>query len=118
MGKALRDQGLATNQIRPIFGEVRRIQGEWRRVGYAGQARRHLVMLKPKMAYRARRERGKSVETLVNVLNPAIDLVVGAAPRPEDLPLSQKGNYQEDNFERFMEFFEAILAYHKAYGGN
>ncbi|MGC9523578.1 MAG: type III-A CRISPR-associated protein Csm2, partial [Anaerolineae bacterium] len=28
------------------------------------------------------------------------------------------GNNQDDNFQRFVEFFEAILAYHKAYGGN
>jgi CRISPR-associated protein Csm2 len=70
------------------------------------------------MAYRAKRERGKSVETLVNVLSPAIDLIVGAPARPEAMPIHEKGNFQEDNFERFMEFFEAILAYHKAYGGS
>jgi CRISPR-associated protein Csm2 len=54
------------------------------------------------MAYRAKRERGKGVEQLVAVLDPAVDLV---------------GN-DDDNFRRFVEFFEAILAYHKAYGGN
>ncbi|MFN3763719.1 MAG: type III-A CRISPR-associated protein Csm2, partial [Anaerolineae bacterium] len=36
-------------------------------------------------------------------------------------PKDQKpgtGNNQDDNFQRFVEFFEAILAYHKAYGGQ
>ncbi|MGQ9709739.1 MAG: type III-A CRISPR-associated protein Csm2 [Anaerolineae bacterium] len=27
-------------------------------------------------------------------------------------------NTQDDNFQRFVEFFEAILAYHQAYGGD
>jgi len=59
------------------------------------------------MAYRARKERGKAVEELVSVLRPALDLVTQAS-----------GNKQDENFQRFVEFFEAILAYHKAYGGN
>jgi len=54
------------------------------------------------MAYRARKERGQAVGQLVSVLSPAIDLV---------------GDDRE-RFERFVEFFEAILAYHKAHGGN
>ena len=69
---------------------------------------RKLILLKPKMAYRARRERGRGVEELTNVLDPAIDLVMGGA----DLKT------QQERFHRFVEFFEAILAYHKAAGGN
>ena len=101
IGKVLARQ-LTTNQIRAIFGEVRRIEGEWKNPDKVGQASRQLILLKPKMAYRARRERGKGVKDLVSVLDPAIDLV---------------GQSQE-NFTRFVDFFEAILAYHKAYGGN
>jgi CRISPR-associated protein Csm2 len=101
IGKALARQ-LTTNQIRAIFGEVRRIEGEWKNPQRAKQASQSLVLLKPKMAYRAKRERGKGVEDLVSVLSPAIDYV----------------GESRDNFTRFVEFFEAILAYHKAYGGN
>ena len=99
MGQALARQ-LTTNQIRAIFGEVRRIEGEWKT--NSERANRSLILLKPKMAYRAKRERGRGVDDLVSVLSPAIDFVQG----------------DEDNFTRFVDFFEAILAYHKAYGGN
>ncbi len=99
IGKALARQ-LTTSQIRSLFGEVRRIQGDW---GVDNQrASRNLILLKPKMAYRARKERGKGVGDLVSVLSPAIDEVNGDG----------------DNFQRYVEFFEAILAYHKAHGGS
>jgi len=108
IGQALARQ-LATNQIRSLFGEVRSIQSEWLTPGDSpaderrrARARRNLILLKPKMAYRARKERGQGVKDLVSVLSPAIDLVAGDSA----------------NFKRFVEFFEAILAYHKAHGGS
>ena len=107
LGKYLKDAGLTTSQIRSLFGEVRQIQAEWSIEGRRDHARHRLILLKPKMAYRARRERGKAVEELVSVLRPALDLVTQAS-----------GNKQDENFQHFVEFFEAILAYHKAYGGN
>lgn len=100
IGKTLARQ-LATSQIRAIFGEVRRIEGEWKIDERKEKAKRQLILLKPKMAYRARRERGRGVQDLVDVLTPSIDLVK-----------------DDDDFTRFVDFFEAILAYHKAYGGN
>ena len=109
LGKELQRQQLSTNQIRAIFGEVRRIQTKWS-MGEESRrkALRKLILLKPKMAYQARRERSRAVEALVNVLDPAVDLVVqGKDPKEQD-----------DRFQRFVEFFEAILAYHKAHGGN
>lgn len=109
LGKSLKNSGLTTSQIRALFGEVRQIQAQWSMGGAAAQqARRRLLLLKPKMAYRARRESGRAVEELVGVLDPAIDYVV----RARDLEA------QEANFGRFVEFFEAILAYHKAHGGR
>ena len=117
LGHSLKDQGLATSQIRALFGEVRQIQAEWGIPGRRQHALRRLVLLKPKMAYRARKERGRAVEQLVKVLDPALDLVVRARPPKEDEPPGT-GNNKDDNFQRFVEFFEAILAYHKAYGGS
>lgn len=98
IGKALA-RPLSTNQIRAIFGEVRTIEGQWQIT--PAEAQRQLVLLKPKLAYRARKE-GTAVENLRDVLSPAIDLVQN----------------EEENFRRFVEFFEAILAYHGAYGGR
>ncbi|HIP87101.1 MAG TPA: type III-A CRISPR-associated protein Csm2 [Anaerolineales bacterium] len=108
LGRSLKNQGLATSQIRAIFGEVRRIQADWSIEERQQQALRRLILLKPKMAYRARKERGRAVENLVNVLDPALDLVVEG----------KTGGERKRRFQRFVEFFEAILAYHKAHGGQ
>jgi CRISPR-associated protein Csm2 len=103
-------QGLArsvnTSQIRALFGEVRQIEGQMSIDPQKAWRRLHL--LKPKMAYRARRAQGPGVGELVNVLTPAIDNVLKAKNDDE----------QKRFFKYFVEFFEAILAYHKAYGGN
>jgi len=109
LGRDLKEMGLTTSQIRALFGEVRQIQGQWGMGGENRQrAARRLILLKPKMAYRARRERGRAVQELVDVLRPALDLVVA----------EKDAATQDLDFKRFVEFFEAILAYHKAYGGN
>jgi CRISPR-associated protein Csm2 len=117
LGEHLKNTGLATNQIRALFGEVRQIQAEWSIAARRQQALRRLILLKPKMAYRAQRERSNAVKDLVSVLRPAIDLVVAAEPRGKDQPIGA-ANTQDDNYQRFVDFFEAILAYHKSYGGN
>jgi len=96
---------LTTSQIRGIFGTVRLIEMNWQKE--AGKERnqrawRDLLLLKPKLAYQAKKERGGGVEVLARVLVPAIDEVEN----------------DRANFQRFVDFFEAILAYHKAYGGN
>jgi CRISPR-associated protein Csm2 len=104
IGSALARQ-LTTSQIRNVFGTARQIQMMWVPKATSlerQQATRQLLLLKPKLAYQARRERGKGVEILKNILSPAIDLV------------------QDDRgrFQNFMDFFEAILAYHTAAGGQ
>jgi CRISPR-associated protein Csm2 len=106
-GELKRD--LTTSQIRALFGEVRQIQAQWEMGDQQrALARRRLTLLKPKMAYRARKERGQGVQRLVSELEPALDLVI--AEKDEER--------QSLYFQHFVEFFEAILAYHKAYGGN
>lgn len=96
---------LTTSQIRNVFGTVRQIEMNWGPRATEQQRRhaaRQLILLKPKLAYQARRERGKGVQELAGLLIPAIDLV------GED----------RDRFQNFVDFFEAILAYHTAAGGN
>lgn len=88
-------RNLTTSQIRNIYGAVKKMQMK-------GELDTHkLLMLKPKLAYAAKRH-GGGVETLKDVLTDAIGFV------ENDLK----------NFNRFVDFFEAILAYHKAYGGR
>ena len=89
-------RNLTTSQIRNIYGAVKKMQMK------GGELDTHkLLMLKPKLAYAAKRH-GGGVDTLKEVLTQAIDLV---------------GN-DSKKFNRFVDFFEAILAYHKFYGGN
>ncbi len=109
LGRGLaHNERLTTSQVRGFFGAVRQIEGE---VGLGAKeltdaAYRSLVLLKPKLAYQAQREidnrKGEGVMRLKEVLTPAIDLVGRDAQR----------------FRHFVEFFEAILAYHKAAGGR
>ena len=92
---------LTTAQIRNVFGTVRQIEMSWGLRASESERRhaaRQLLLLKPKLAYQAKRQRGKGVADLGNVLIPAIDLV------GED----------RERFQRFVDFFEAILAYHTA----
>jgi CRISPR-associated protein Csm2 len=99
---------LTTSQIRNIFGEVRRIEMDWPPTKQdADDAFRRVVLLQPKLAYQAKRERGRGVEELQQVLDPCIEEIRKA-------PKEQRRVY----FQRFVDFFEAILAYHKAAGGN
>lgn len=96
---------LTSSQIRNVFGTVRQIEMNWGPRATEQQRRqavRQLILLKPKLAYQAKRERGKGVQELANVLIPAIDLV------DED----------RDRFQNLVDFFEAILAYHTAAGGK
>jgi CRISPR-associated protein Csm2 len=102
-GEQLANQKLTKSQIRNIFGTVRQIQANWPPSisPQDEKARvRELLLLKPKLAYQAARE--SKVEPLADVLDVAIDQVQG----------------QRARFQRFVELFEAILAYHTKYGGK
>lgn len=104
LAKALKVADLKSSQLRNIFGQVRQIEMSWplndEQSGYAGQANRDLILLKPKLAYQA--ERVPAVVALAEVLAMGIDLVEG----------------NRMYFQRFVDFFEAVLAYHKAEGGK
>ena len=87
---------LSTSQIRNIYGAVKKMQMK------GGELDTHkLLMLKPKFAYAAKRH-GRGTEKLKDILTEGIDLVKN----------------DQKNFNRFVDFFEAILAYHKFYDGN
>lgn len=92
---------LKTNQIRNIFTEVRQIEAMWRNSYKKDSALRRLNMLKPKMAYQAARE--SSVKLLAEKLTQAIDEIDRSDPKERD-----------DRFQIFIDFFEAILAYHRS----
>jgi len=99
--RLVKDQ-LTRSQIRNIFTEVRRIEALWPEP----DAMRRLNMLKPKLSYQTARTR--QVEYLEKVLVEAID-EVGKATDLES---------RTQRFQRFVDLFEAILAYHRAEGGR
>ncbi len=113
IGKQAASNRLTTNQIRNVYGPVRqinwpepteRITEEDRRL--ASKAYREVVLLKPKLAYLAARE--QRLADLELVFGAAID-AIGATNDEKE---------RHARFRRFVEFFEAILAYHKKYGGK
>lgn len=104
VGKKLFDEGLSRNQIRNIFSESRKIEFSWDSVGEAASLRR-LTLLKPKLAYQAAKEKKPVLKYFGDVLSEAIDSVSKSADKTK-------------SFNIFMELFEAILAYHRSYGGN
>ncbi len=95
--------GLTRSQIRNIFTEVRKIEALWEID--QNKAVRRLSMLKPKLDYQTARQR--HVKGLQDVLTQAIDVVIQA-----------EGRERNERFQRFMELFEAILAYHRSKGGR
>ena len=102
-GKQLAAKRLTKSQIRNIFGTVRQIQLNWSpSISVEGERARvrELLLLKPKLAYQAARE--SRVKPLADVLDLAIDQVQA----------------KRERFQRLVELFEAILAYHTKYGGK
>lgn len=107
-GRRNHPDALATSQIRSIFGKVRELDMQLRAAPGAEDDQldeaiyRELHLLRPKLAYQAARAPGKGVQHLQQVVEPTIKLVERSRTR----------------FQRFVDLFEAILAYHKAYGGQ
>ena len=86
-------RNLKTAQIRKVYSTVKKIQMN------KTFNRNELVLLKPRLAYAAARNR--DVEDLRDALTQAIDKVKTI-----------------EDFKNFVDFFEAILAYHRAFGGD
>jgi CRISPR-associated protein Csm2 len=112
IGEALADD-VTTSQIRNIFGTVRMIEQEVKTLEddkpLPIRVQRDLQMLRPKLAYQYGRVQGRdddrkkaAMGALTSILSQAIALVGSDVRR----------------FRNFMDFFEAILAYHRRYGGR
>lgn len=97
-GKYMSNNGLTNSKIRSVYGEIKRIQ-----VGGFLHNHSSFFLLKPKMAYAVGRDpKNNGLKLFQMVFN---------------LCFSQVGN-EEKNYKNFCNLIEAILAYHKAYGGK
>ena len=90
LGKQKREggTGMTTSQIRNIFSEVKKMEFDKYKID----------LLRPKLAYTAGRHR--EVLPLQEVLDKAIKEI----------------DDDEGKFDRFKDFFEAIVAYHRKWG--
>jgi CRISPR-associated protein Csm2 len=92
---------ISTSQIRNAYGTVKKLEMQ---SVFDNKAYRELLLLKPKLAYaRGRSSKKETFKKLEEALSAAIDAVDVKQP---------------ETFKRFCNFFEAILAYHKAHGGK
>ena len=104
MKEGRKDESLTTAQIRNVFGEVRCIQMSNKKKYDESP----ILLLRPKLAYSARRADRKAVYELADVLSAGLKAVVADGTDDE----------KNKRFENFANFFEAVLAYHKAAGGK
>ena len=96
-GKFMAKNGLTNSKIRSIYGEIKRIQ-----MGEFEKEKSSFFLLKPKVAYAlGRDEKNEGLKLFKLIFDKASENVD-----------SQK------SYQNFSNFIEAILAYHKAYGGK
>jgi CRISPR-associated protein Csm2 len=111
-GKHIKGRGLKTNQIRKFLDTVNRLKVEIKvqiknkTIDSGGiiltdlpKIDAELVLLKQKLAYASARQ--DAIKPLKEVMDAAIDKVKDS-----------------DDFERFFQLIESIIAYHKAAGGE
>lgn len=97
---------VTSTQIRKVFNEIKEIE---MRIGNEEQQwsryESRIIMLKPKMAYLAKRENNNStVKALSEMIGIFIDEILKESTEKAKL----------EAFKNFSLFFEAVLAYHRA----
>lgn len=97
MGNYMANNGLTNSKIRSIFGEIKRIQ-----MGEFDKEKSSFYLLKPKVAYALGREK----------TNKGLQLFKLLFDKSSEYVNSQKC------YLNFCNLVEAVLAYHKAYGGK
>jgi CRISPR-associated protein Csm2 len=105
LGHYLVAKNLSTSQIRNVFGEVKRMEmsSQSGMLPY-GQ----FLLLKPRLTYATERKGTDGSRAFKQWMIPAIDAVISGKTDTE----------KKERFDNFSNFFEAILAYHRAFGGK
>jgi CRISPR-associated protein Csm2 len=93
-GPYLKQQRLETNQVRKFLDAVNRLKADLTETGDFAKIETEIVLLKPKLAYAAARQR--AAKPLSDVISVAIDKV-----------------HSKEDFERLVQLIESIIAYHK-----
>ena len=96
-GKFMADKGLTNSKIRSIYGEIKRIQ-----MGTFEEEKVSFYLLKPKMAYAlGRDDKNQGLKLFKKIFDKCFEDVT-----------------DQKSYRNFCFLIEAILAYHKAYGGK
>jgi CRISPR-associated protein Csm2 len=102
---------LTTSQFRNVYGELKRIQLK----GLQAE-RASFMLLRPKLAYAKGRHGDKNnangIDKFKLVFDKAIEPIKWTSGNQEEL------NRATVQFKNFMDCMEALLAYHKAHGGD
>jgi len=96
-GRYMARKALTNSKIRSIYGEIKRIQ-----MSDFEKEKSSFILLKPKVAYALGREPNND----------------GLKLFKEIFDLSSADVTNQKSFQNFCNFMEALLAYHKAYGGK
>lgn len=95
-------QKLSKSQIRNVFGEIKRIQLK----GYnTSEGKSSFMLLKPKVAYAEGRNKTKGLSLFKRIFDEGWNVVAN-------------NNATNVQYGNFCALLEAILAYHKAFGGK
>ncbi|MEP0861577.1 MAG: type III-A CRISPR-associated protein Csm2 [Ignavibacterium sp.] len=100
-GRYLVRLDLSTSQIRNVYGDVMRLKMK-------GFNPNELMLLKPRLAYTTERKGTDGSRKFREKIENALDKVI----------FSEDKSKQETRFQNFANFFEAILAYHRSFGGK
>jgi len=96
-GKYMAKNGLTNSKIRSVFGEIKRIQ-----MSEFDREKSAFILLKPKVAYALGRDpQNKGLQLFKEIFD-----------------LSSANVINQKSYQNFCNFKEAILAYHKAFGGK
>lgn len=104
------NDAITTSQLRNVFSDIKRIQLNWKAKKMTEEELvGKLQLLKPKLAYAAgkpsQRKKQDAIKKLKNELESAIDSVVNSGDKKKAA-------------NNFFNLVEAIVAYHKYYGGK
>ncbi|GJQ64189.1 MAG: type III-A CRISPR-associated protein Csm2 [Melioribacteraceae bacterium] len=105
-GRSLADRrdGIKTNQVRNIFATVQSLRTKLKTMKkWNDELHQELVLIKPKLAYAAGRQR--NVKPLYELLSKGIQITVNSSEQTKAL-------------ENFIQLVESIVAYHKFHGGR
>jgi CRISPR-associated protein Csm2 len=107
-------EALTNSQIRNVFGEVKRIQmklyGAENKNDLWEKEKSSFLLLKPKIAYATGRAISKTANSRISSFSEIMTIAI------DKVKADSEG--ATNRFMNFVDFFESILAYHKAFGGR